>query len=241
MTPAALPPAATEPGSPRPSAHAASPDTGMARLRPRLFLTISLLVAGPSVTLAQRLPPDAGDAQGLGFSLATWDPWARRVLPRLLPEPVRAGAPPFTLPVWSPDPRRPRTRALADLQGHVVVIDFWARSCPPCVPLHEHLVRQAPVWETQGVRVISILTEEDPAGLSEFFSAHGGPPPFPVLLDSDGAVLHAFDSYGLPSMVLLDHFGRVAWRLSGGSSQVDALPILLPTLLAARARSPEAR
>jgi thiol-disulfide isomerase/thioredoxin len=122
------------------------------------------------------------------------------------------------------------------MQGEVVVLDFWARSCPPCLPLHEALVQMAPTWEARGVRILSILTAEDPVGLQQFFAQHGGNPPFPVLLDSTGMALERFGSAGLPTVVVVDHYGRIALARLGSNRAISDLPSLFPTLLAARAR-----
>lgn len=94
----------------------------------------------------------------------------------------------------------------------------------------------APAWEAQGVRVLSILSDENPQGLEQFFDAHGGPPPFPVLIDRSGSALSAFAHTGIPSVIVLDHYGRVAFDRMGGSKEITDLPQLFPTLLAARAR-----
>ena len=94
----------------------------------------------------------------------------------------------------------------------------------------------APAWEAQGIRLLSILTAEAPAGLEDFFAEHGGPPPFQVLVDTSGTALASFGSAGIPRIVVLDHYGRVAYDRLGGSKGIADLPGLFPALLAARSR-----
>lgn len=185
---------------------------------------------------AQSLSPDTRRPEPVSFSFSTWNPWAVRYQPRLIPEPVRALAPRTVLPRWNPAVADHASLSLGDLRGEIVVLDFWARSCPPCIPLHDALVRMAPTWEAQGVRVLSILSAEDPKGLEQFFEAHGGPPPFPVLIDRSGSALSAFEHTGIPTVIVLDHHGRVAFDRLGGSKKITDLPQLFPTLLAARDR-----
>lgn len=161
---------------------------------------------------------------------------------RLIPDSLRAAGPAFELPVWSPVPSTPPTSlTLQELEGQVVVLDFWARHCVPCVPIHAALVERAPEWQAQGIRVVSVLTWEDPVALGSFFESQGGLPPFPILLDPPGTLIRALESYAMPFTAILDHRGRVAWRRLGGFSPTMDLQRLLPPLLADRDGRPVPR
>jgi len=167
----------------------------------------------------------------LGLFLALPSPLAAQ---GLLPDGRRVPAPAFDLPVWSPDAGTASTRlALDSLRGQVVLLDFWARWCIPCIPIHQALVEQAPQWLPHGVRILSVLTLDSANGLEGFFATHGGRPPFPVLMDPGGTLLASLDHAGLPATVLLDHEGRVAWQRAHLRPSTD-LPRLLPPLLAER-------
>ena len=205
----------------------------------RLRLTlVAILLAWvtPGSLLAQALLPAGARNPPASFSIAAWNPWAVHSLPSLVPEPIRVLAPPLDLPVWGPRSQGPSRLALKDLRGHVVVLDFWTRSCPPCIPLHQALVRLAPAWHAQGVQLVSVLSHENPDGLDRFLAEHGGSPPFPILLDPSGQAMTAFGSTGFPTLLVIDHYGRIAHKRLGGSKGVDELEALFPTLLAARLR-----
>jgi peroxiredoxin len=204
------------------------------RLSRILALSISLAVPGWSSLQAQRLVPDSLRASAPAFSLTLWNPWAVKQPPRSTPDSLRTDAPTFSLPQWAPNASRPTALGSADLAGQVVVLDFWSRSCRPCIPIQEALVEQAPVWQAQGVRFVSILSWDTPQGLDEFLREHGGPPPFPILLDSAATLLQAFGTSGVPMVAILDHHGKVAWQHLGGIHAQGDLPRLLPPLLAAR-------
>jgi peroxiredoxin len=166
------------------------------------------------------------------FSLLRWNPWAIHVPPRLVPEPAREAFPNFRLPVW----RANDHRDLESFRGKIVLLDFWSRSCPACIPTHEALVRNAPAWERFGVQIITVLTGETTEGLDAFFAAHGGTPPFPVLLDPDGKVLASTGRPILPRLDVLDIYGRRAVDRFTGYPQFVELTPLLGTLAAARER-----
>lgn len=201
-----------------------------------LVLLLGLSLATPLV--AQRLLPDSLRTPAPSFSLTLWDPWRVPAVPCPADDSLRDPAPAFTLPRWTPRSPPGPVLGLRDLAGQVVVLDFWSRYCRPCIPQHEALVELAPAWQAQGVRFLSILTWDEPSGLEAFLAAHGGPPPFPILLDSAGTLLKAYDSYGVPTAVILDHHGKVAWRHLGGVSARADLPRLLPPLIAARDGGP---
>ncbi len=49
---------------------------------------------------------------------------------------------------------------LADLKGKVVMIDFWATWCPPCVEEMPHLVRLAKEYEKDGLVFLAANRDE---------------------------------------------------------------------------------
>jgi thiol-disulfide isomerase/thioredoxin len=201
----------------------------------RIALAGALIAGAASTAAAQTTPLSYSYPSPTGVDFVLW--FKRPVRPplELIPEPVRTRAPDLVLPRWSASGVQ-GTFDLRSLAGKPVFLDFWAPSCPPCIPLHAHLVREASTWRSQGVEIVSVLSGDAPEVLAAFFAEHGGTPPFPVLVDTTGTVLLGFGSTGLPGMVLLDHHGRIAWRQRLGATQVIDLPDLFPSLLAAAAR-----
>lgn len=202
----------------------------------RHLLLIAFLACAPARAGAAQVTLIPAVKDPASFVFAHWNPWAVRVPPILIPEPARQAFPRFALPVWLPDGPPVRTVSLPELGGHVVLLDFWSRSCPACVPLHEAIMRDAPGWKAMGVEVVTILSEEDPAGLADFFEAHGGLPPFPVLIDRRGAVLASLGTAYFPRLEVLDIYGRRAVSRLDGYGGLPDLPPLFRTLLAAGAR-----
>jgi peroxiredoxin len=95
---------------------------------------------------------------------------------------------------------------LASLRGKVVVLNFWATWCPPCVAEMPSLERLHKALSPEGLAVVAVSTDEDEAALRQFVSRAGLT--MPVLLDPGGRV--AGDRYhttGYPETFVIDRSG----------------------------------
>jgi cytochrome c biogenesis protein CcmG/thiol:disulfide interchange protein DsbE len=114
------------------------------------------------------------------------------------------------------------TVRLADLQGSVVVLDFWATWCVACWSGLKHTAELAAWAKGSGlpVKVFAVDTLEkttDPEAqrrrAAELLRAKGLD--LPVLLDSGKETYMAFHDPGLPSLVVIGKDGRLARYHSG--------------------------
>jgi thiol-disulfide isomerase/thioredoxin len=62
---------------------------------------------------------------------------------------------------------RARPHAIGELQGSIVVINFWATWCVPCREEMPGFARLASRWKTQGVRFVG-LANDDPGKVERF-------------------------------------------------------------------------
>src|SRR5690242_21114565 len=62
--------------------------------------------------------------------------------------------------------------SLRDFQGQVVVLNFWATWCPPCVEETPSLEKFAEQMRPQGVAVIGVSVDQDTAQLEKFVAHH---------------------------------------------------------------------
>src|ERR1700687_276786 len=98
-----------------------------------------------------------------------------------------------------------------ELRGQVVVVDFWATWCAPCVGAIPHMNALKQELAGEPVRLFSV-TYEPRAKVSEFLATH--PIATDVGIDNDLATFQSFIAWGIPISYVLDRDGRVAAAVS---------------------------
>lgn len=102
---------------------------------------------------------------------------------------------------------------LSDFRGQPVLVNFWATWCPPCRAEMPDLIAFQARHQAEGLQFLAINTEDDPALAREFVRANQMN--VPVLLDSEGSVLRAMGTGGLPSTFLFDRSGQLIFQWTG--------------------------
>jgi thiol-disulfide isomerase/thioredoxin len=114
-----------------------------------------------------------------------------------------------------------RRVALTDFAGQVVLLNFWATWCAPCIAEIPSLIDLHERFRERGFTVIGIAMDEESA-VARFvatrrFAMPAGPRTlnYPVLMGTDATA----DAYGgvetFPTSVLVDREGRIAARVHG--------------------------
>ena len=93
------------------------------------------------------------------------------------------------------------------LRGKVVVLEFWATWCGPCVAAISHLNELADKFKDQPVQFIAI-TAEDEATIKPFLTKR--PIHAWVALDTDRAMNKAYGIVAIPHTVIVDKDGKIA-------------------------------
>lgn len=117
--------------------------------------------------------------------------------------PAQELARPFT----GTDLQSGREITLADYRGRVVLVDFWASWCPPCLESLPAYDRLRDELGSEAFEVISINVDEDTADGLAFLRRR--PVSFPVLADPDGEIGIPWGIRTLPHAFLLDRDGRI--------------------------------
>jgi thiol-disulfide isomerase/thioredoxin len=97
--------------------------------------------------------------------------------------------------------------ALADYKGKVVVLDFWATWCGPCVASLPHLDKLAKEKADDGVVVFAVNLEEEKDDVQKFITKKKLS--LNVLLDTDGAVGKQYKATAIPQTVVIGKDGVV--------------------------------
>ncbi len=128
------------------------------------------------------------------------------------------GTPTPSLELRDPDGREWK---LHDLRGKVVVLNFWASWCAPCVDEIPFLNGLANDPALAGkVTVLGVNFKESTPTVRRFSQAHEFG--YPVLLDKTGEAFKRWTSGVLPTTVLVDRNGHARWRSVGELDRTDS-------------------
>jgi len=105
-------------------------------------------------------------------------------------------------------------RDLASHRGKLVLLNFWATWCPPCVDEMPSLERLHRTLAGEGLRVVSVSTDEDEPALRRFAAEHRLT--LEVLRDPGGRkAAAAYRVTGYPVTFLIGRGGVIEERWTG--------------------------
>ncbi len=126
-----------------------------------------------------------------------------------------ATEPPASLPAVSFKNAAGETVRLADFRGRVVLLNFWATWCPPCVREMPSLDRLQAMIGGKDFTVIALsLDRRGLERVGPFFEEHGLDS-LTQYIDPRSRVAAALRVSGLPTTLLIDRAGREVGRMIG--------------------------
>jgi cytochrome c biogenesis protein CcmG, thiol:disulfide interchange protein DsbE len=112
-----------------------------------------------------------------------------------------------------------KTGHLSDYRGKVVVLDFWASWCAPCVSEAPSLNALAERIQPEGGVVLGISQDDDPAAYGRFLADHQVA--FPTSRDTTsmypmlGKIAQSYGTALIPDVYLISRDGRIAKKIVG--------------------------
>ncbi len=123
--------------------------------------------------------------------------------------PARIGtaAPDFTIKDGT------ETVTLSELRGQVVVLNFWATWCPPCVEEMPSLVSMSQKMKAKGVTVLGVSIDVDADAYHKFLKDYGVN--FLSIRDPEQKTPSLYGTHGWPETYIIDRGGVVRRKFIG--------------------------
>jgi len=127
---------------------------------------------------------------------------------------VNRTAPDFELPTLSGE-----TKRLSDYRGKVVILNFWTKSCHPCLEEMPSLADFSRILDKEGdIQLLTVSTDETVADARDTLtSVLNGDAPFITFVDAENKFVA--DRYGTklyPETWFIDKQGIIRARFDGG-------------------------
>ena len=116
---------------------------------------------------------------------------------------------------------------LAALRGHVVLVNFWATDCAPCVEEMPALVANWRKFSPQGFETLAISMRYDPPALVSNF-AQARALPFGVVIDNTGEIADRLGKVQFtPTSLLINKRGEIVKRWVGKTDFAAIEPLIV--------------
>ena len=125
---------------------------------------------------------------------------------------------------------------LSDLRGKVVLVDFWAVWCKPCIMTFPHLRAWQQKYSKDGFEIVGLTEPIEPAKLKDFAVQHNLTHLLMSMSDSHfSQTCRAYQVGPIPHVTLVDRQGIIRMvRIGAGEENAVALESEIKKLLAQR-------
>ena len=112
-----------------------------------------------------------------------------------------------------------KTVALSSFAGKVIILNFWATRCPPCLEEMPSLNALYNAYKDKELVVIAISTDRNNDEVKEAVQANGLE--FAVLYDNNHEAKSKYNVFALPTSFIINKEGLIADTIIGGRNWMD--------------------
>ncbi|HWB83608.1 MAG TPA: TlpA disulfide reductase family protein [Bryobacteraceae bacterium] len=110
-----------------------------------------------------------------------------------------------------------RTISVPDFGGKVLVLNFWASWCPPCVEETPSLSQFAQQYASKGVVVLAVSVDQDPSAYRNFLQRYK--PAFLTVRDSK--IHEEYGTFMYPESYIINPQGKVLQKIAAAADWTD--------------------
>ncbi len=104
--------------------------------------------------------------------------------------------------------------SLSQYQGRVLIVNFWASWCPPCVHEMPSMTRLNNDLIRQPFTILAVNLGEELEDIRHFLTTY--PVSFPILLDPQQKLTRKWKVFAFPTSYVLDRQGNIRYSVAGG-------------------------
>ena len=132
-----------------------------------------------------------------------------------------------TAPEFNVNDTKGQTVSLSDLNGKVVLIDFWATFCPPCIAELPNIKRLYSEYHGKGFEIVGISLDGDDSVVARF--TEQSKMAWPQIVDQQDveALRKKYHVDTIPSLYIIDRKGNLRWGDIKNADAEKAIQLLL--------------
>jgi cytochrome c-type biogenesis protein len=119
-------------------------------------------------------------------------------------------------------------KSFSDLNGKIIIVNFWATWCPPCQDEMPELAKLYYKYSSQGLRIIGIAERSKPTAVKKFIEEKQIG--YTIVFDEGEKIAERYGVFGLPATFIFDEKGNRI-RTIDGYIEPKELDVLIASLI----------
>ncbi|MDA3844436.1 MAG: TlpA disulfide reductase family protein [Candidatus Kapabacteria bacterium] len=112
--------------------------------------------------------------------------------------------------------------SLKDFKGKVIILDFWASWCGPCVKELPFLSELYNKYKDQGLEVVAVNIDKRSKNAKKFLKRIKFDPNFSIILDNEQKIPPKFNFETMPTTFIIDKTGLIRFIHEGFTEDIKS-------------------